>query len=274
MEFLDSEDLQLGRIITFRGNQFTLDPQAITENFFRIRRIGKHRAKGFWTEAYRVQDFIREPLSIEEEEEPTITKVPELPVEKKSNEIFLELEKNGKKLLFLNGRAVSIQPETQGSIEIEKIIYRLNNGEWQNYKDNPLEFREDGEYQMDYYSVDILGNVEPTQSVIFLVDNKAPMTRVVYPSYEEKSSRIRYVAGTIELKLEAKDNVSGVDKSYYRFLCQLEGSKQFQTYQDSISLESGMKECGKSFYLEYYSEDRLGNREKPKTRYFSWMNDK
>ncbi|MCA0757054.1 PKD domain-containing protein [Paenibacillus sp. N4] len=60
---------------------------------------------------------------------------------------------------------------------VAKTEYRINNGEWVTYTGSIPAFH-DGEYRVDYRSVDNAGNVEEEQSVTLRVDTTAPALTV------------------------------------------------------------------------------------------------
>jgi hypothetical protein len=68
----------------------------------------------------------------------------------------------------------------------------------------------DGEYSIDYYSIDNIGNVEPTNTATVILDNTPPTTTLTIgePKYV---SCITYVTPDTPFILEAEDAGAGVN---------------------------------------------------------------
>ncbi|MCC5813723.1 MAG: hypothetical protein JJT78_03130 [Leptospira sp.] len=257
VEYLKDEQSKLGEIVRFEGSKFQSESIPASTPFFRVRRIGDHEAKGFWSNTFKIADFMKKDI-IE-------IKKPEVPEIAKNDDVFLELEKNGKTILFLNGKSVSIQPKIDSKIKIAETKYRLNNGKWLRYNQDSLKFEKDGEYQMDYYSIDILGNREETQSVIFLVDNIPPKSKIQVPQFKHQSNERAYVAGSVNLSIDSYDEVSGVDKVYYKLECINGKSSGFMEYENPIPIKEISQYCNSDLILEYYAVDKVGNQESKKS---------
>jgi hypothetical protein len=253
LEYLTEKDSKLGEIVRFEGSKFKAETTPKESPYFRVRRVGEHEAKGFWSSTYRIADFLKEEV--------VEIKKPELPPVVKNEDVFLELEKNGKTVLFLNGKTVSIQPKVDSKIKIAETKYRLNNGKWLTYNQDSLKFEKDGEYQMDYYSIDLLGNREETQSVIFLVDNLPPKSKIQMPQFKHQTNERAYVSGSVDLEIESFDEVSGVDKIYYKLDCMNGKSSNFLNYENPIQIQYISQYCNGDLIMEYYAVDKVGNQE-------------
>jgi hypothetical protein len=257
IEYLTEIDSKLGEIVRFEGTNYQSEAIPVSTPYFRVRRVGDHEAKGFWSNTYRISDFIKEKI--------VEIKKPELPVVVENDDVFLELEKNGKTILFLNGKSVSIQPKVDSQIKISETKYRLNNGKWLTYNQDSLKFEKDGEYQMDYYSIDILGNREETQTVIFLVDNIPPKSKILMPQYKHQANERAYVSGFVNLEIESYDEVSGIDTIYYALECINGKSSNFMNYKNPIPLQEIYNYCNSDMVMEYYAVDKVGNQESKKS---------
>ncbi|MGV2939777.1 Ig-like domain repeat protein [Mesobacillus sp. LC4] len=100
----------------------------------------------------------------------------------------------------------------------------------------------DGIYEVFYYSVDKAGNIEQTQTDTVKIDSEAPVT-------SDNVSDIWYNT-SFEVVLNADDNLSKVDKTYYS----INGSEFIEGASFEVS-EEGIIE------VEYYSIDKAGNKE-------------
>ena len=90
---------------------------------------------------------------------------------------------------------------------INKTEYRINDGEWQDYL-HPINVSQDGEYVVDYHSIDNSGNIEPINEIIFGMDATAPEVELDIShgpvSVDENNTREIYI------RLEAVDSGSGI----------------------------------------------------------------
>jgi len=73
----------------------------------------------------------------------------------------------------------------------------------------------DGEYSIDYYSTDNLGNTEPTNTVTVILDNTPPSTTLTIGEPKYISDKT-YVTPDTPFNLEATDIGSGVHSTAYR----------------------------------------------------------
>jgi hypothetical protein len=264
VEFLESENDELGDIERFQGNQYS---QKLPKNktHFRVRRTGAHGAIGFWTEKFSIQSFSKrnEPIQVPPD-------LDEAPVSR-GDDIFIELVKDGKPFQYLNANKIAIEPNSSSKLGIDKTLYRLNHGDWNTMSKDGLQFLKDGEYQMDYYSIDLVGNKEQAKTVNFLVDTVPPLTELVFFTYAQDKNSVVYTRGSLDISLLAKDTGSGIEKTYYRYVCLNGKSNEFQTYNKAFPMKEGMDFCNSHFQIEYYSIDKVLNQEKTRTTYFSYI---
>jgi hypothetical protein len=87
---------------------------------------------------------------------------------------------------------------------VDYTHYRINEGGWNTYSTAFQLTGPDGPYQVDFYSVDHLGNTEVTQSQTLLLDNTPPQVTIELP--EDGA----YVYGLICIEIRATDEGSGV----------------------------------------------------------------
>jgi len=122
---------------------------------------------------------------------------------------------------------------------VDKTFVRVN-GEEKNEASFPL--NEEGVYLIEYYSVDVAGNVEDKHSFTLTVDRTAPVT--------ETNLEDKWYIGEVAVQLSATDNLSGVDKTYYGTdgAPLVEGDKFFLRGE-------GVRK------VEFYSIDKAGNVE-------------
>lgn len=136
----------------------------------------------------------------------------------------------------------------------------------------PIEFHltgiDDGEYSIDFYSVDNIGNIEPTTTQNVILDNTPPTTIPTIGDPKYVSGRA-YVTPDTPFALDATDTGSGVKLITYRI--------------NSTSYDSGWLTYAKPFNLTslgdgnytiaYNSTDNVGNVEtthKIDVTLFSW----
>jgi hypothetical protein len=111
----------------------------------------------------------------------------------------------------------------------------------------------EGEHGLRYYSVDHVGNAEKLQEFRFRVDSTPPQTRL-----KISGPRADAVIGAgASLSLSAQDADAGVEQIRYSFDKAAE-----QAYEKPLQLDE-LPEG--SHHLQFYAEDRVGNRETPQS---------
>lgn len=114
---------------------------------------------------------------------------------------------------------------------------------------NMITFSDDGIFNINYYSVDNAGNIEPTKEAVVKIDRTSPFTGNDYDNQWRNTDVI--------LNLTATDNLSGVKFIY----CKYNGTENVSystTKLITVTTEG-------SHNLEYYSVDNSGNKEENKT---------
>jgi squalene-hopene/tetraprenyl-beta-curcumene cyclase len=119
---------------------------------------------------------------------------------------------------------------------------------------------DDGEYFIDFYSVDNIGNIEPTTTQNVILDNTPPITTPTIgdPKYVSGGT---YVTPDTPFTLVAKDTGSGVYSIAYRIYNTTynSGWRTFTAPFKLTSLTDG------TYTIEYNSTDNVGNVEPSKT---------
>jgi squalene-hopene/tetraprenyl-beta-curcumene cyclase len=120
----------------------------------------------------------------------------------------------------------------------------------------------DGEYSIDYYSTDNIGNMEPTNTATVILDNTPPTTTLTIgePKYV---SGITYVTPDTPFTLEATDTGSGVSTTAYQIYSGTYNS-DWLIYIGPFNLSS--LTCG-NCTIAFNSTDNAGNVEN--TNYFN-----
>ncbi|RLF41266.1 MAG: hypothetical protein DRN12_03555 [Thermoplasmata archaeon] len=145
---------------------------------------------------------------------------------------------------------------------VNETYYRIwYNGSWGNWlKYSGVFFLiGEGKHYIEYYSIDIAGNVEDIHNETFYVDDTPPLTTLSIgnPNFEYTTL---YITSDTNFYLSSHDKPSlynvGLNNTYYRIWSRNGGWSDWMRYQDSFTVG---KEGG--HYIEYYSVDYLGNME-------------
>ena len=118
--------------------------------------------------------------------------------------------------------------------------YRINGSSWENFT-APLTINKNGNYTLDFYSADILGNCESTRSITIKIDRDAPITTAS-------------VVGSI-VTIAALDSISGVNRTLYRIDLGL-----WHVYSGEINVS-----LPGNHSVEFYTVDNASNEESIKT---------
>ena len=166
-----------------------------------------------------------------------------------------------------------IAEDNPGGTGVASTLYRIYNSTydtgWMEYSAPFYLTRlSDCEYLIDYYSIDNIGNVEPTNTATVILDNTSPATTLTIgePKY---FSEITYVTPDTAFTLVATDNGSGVCVSVYRVYNATYDSG-WMTYTGPFYLTSL---ADGTYTIEYYSIDNVQNAEATQAinvTLFSW----
>ncbi|TMA00927.1 MAG: PKD domain-containing protein, partial [Methanobacteriota archaeon] len=105
----------------------------------------------------------------------------------------------------------------------------------------------DGQHVLDFFAIDVAGNVEALQSVTIRINTVAPLTTALISG---TSGNDGWYVSNVTVTLSASDGTGGVKQVLYR----LDGGG-WRAYSDPIMLREGRH------ILEYYSTDWAGNPE-------------
>jgi hypothetical protein len=135
---------------------------------------------------------------------------------------------------------------TDDIIGVDYTMYRIDQQDWELYT-SPILISNDGEHTIEYYSVDIIGNTETTQSTAFNIDQTPPLTTHEFSG--ELGVNDWYLS--ISFSLNRVDNTSGVTDTYYRI-----DDGEWLLYTTPVVINSDGIHA-----LYYYSTDAAGNSE-------------
>ncbi|XMO24237.1 LBF_2017 N-terminal domain-containing protein [Leptospira sp. 'Mane'] len=227
--------------------------------YFRVRAVAVLNIRGYWTEFYQIKRF---PLLKNKQEIKEVV-VPKPITKIIKPDLFFSL-KNGKGELEQFLAEPKLRLSSIDDTKAHKIFYRLQNQPWQSSENIVLDFPEDGNYELEYYSVDLLGNKEPSQFHQFIVDRTPPNTRILFSKDGFIGNGETYHSYSSDLILESNDAGSGTESTFYRFVCDANSSKDWNKYESAISVQKlSFSECSNQGFLEYYSRDQVGNIENP-----------
>ncbi len=136
-------------------------------------------------------------------------------------------------------------------VGVDKIFYRVEGKDWQLYSE-PFPLEGTAVIRMEYYSVDKLGNREPTKTLTIYLDAVPPVTRIVPgdPHYYAPDGKLWATSHT-PFELVAEDD-SGVAHIFFRI-----DQGKWQAYEGPFYIPGPdgphMVEC--------YAIDLYGNRE-------------
>jgi len=151
--------------------------------------------------------------------------------------------------------------DNPGGMGVASTFYRVYNS---TYDTGWLEYSapfyltglSDGEYSIGYYSVDNIGNTEPTNTATAILDNSPPTTTLTIgePKYISDTT---YVTPDTPFTLEATDTESGIYSTAYRIYSATYDSG-WQTYTAPFKLTSL---TDGTYTIEYNSTDNVKNTE-------------
>jgi hypothetical protein len=120
----------------------------------------------------------------------------------------------------------------------------------------PIYFLEEGPHNLKYFSEDHVGNKEESKGFSVFTVSVPPKTVATASGKIVNTGGINFATREFQLKLEAKDNVVGLD----RIEVKLDSEKEFKTYLEPIFFKtSGLHT------VSYRSVDRVNNVEPAKT---------
>jgi outer membrane protein assembly factor BamB len=130
---------------------------------------------------------------------------------------------------------------------IANNYYRINGGATQPYS-SPFAISSDGNYAVDYWSVDLAGNVSGVGTATFKIDASAPLTQATGSGTAGTNGWYR---SAVQVSLAASDNLSGVQTTYYK----IDGGTT-RTYTVAFSVSGNG-----SHTINFWSLDKATNTE-------------
>ena len=110
---------------------------------------------------------------------------------------------------------ITLEARDPGS-GVAKILYSINDGEWQEYTGPFTLTGDDGRYHISYYGVDNLGNAERATELDFVLDNNPPKTKISFgdPSYMNQAGQWLTSKTPVILDLLSASTY-GITKTFY-----------------------------------------------------------
>ncbi len=169
----------------------------------------------------------------------------------------------GGKTYYGKGLNITISSKDAGS-GVEEIYYSVNSKPYQKYENKITPDPNVEVCELKYYAVDRVGNTESIKKNIvkFYIDEDAPETFHNVTGIDIEKS---IIALNTKIYLDASDAKSGLKATYYKF-----DEGPYVLYNGNILPLKQLSED--NHILTYYSEDKVGNKEEPKT--FSFFLDK
>ncbi|RLI32207.1 hypothetical protein DRO66_11665, partial [Candidatus Bathyarchaeota archaeon] len=132
--------------------------------------------------------------------------------------------------------------------------YKIDAGYWQLYS-APFIVGDDGEHTVSFYSYDVAGNEETSDTVEFKIDQTPPSTTELLSGDVGEND---WYISDVAVSFTATDETSGIDETLYR----VDGGN-WQIYANPFIVSDDGEHT-----LEYYSVDVAGNEENIKTETF------
>jgi hypothetical protein len=127
------------------------------------------------------------------------------------------------------------------------IYYRINGGATLVYS-SPFTISVDGNHLVDYWSVDVAGNVSGVGTAVVMIDVSAPLTQATSSGTAGTNGWYR---SSVQVSLAAADNLSGVQTTFYK----IDGGTT-KTYTTAFSVSGNG-----SHTVNFWSVDRATNTE-------------
>src|SRR5947199_87200 len=129
---------------------------------------------------------------------------------------------------------------------VASTVYRMDQGAWQNYS-APFSVAGDGVHSVDFYSVDLAGNIESVETVSPSIDTVPPTSQAILTG---SASDGYWFRSKVTVSFDASDATSGVASIAYRV-----DSGVWQAYGAPFDVLDGMH------VVESYATDVAGNPE-------------
>ncbi len=167
------------------------------------------------------------------------------------------------KTYYGKGLKISLNAKDAGS-GVKNIYYSVNSAPYKKYETELIPNPNDEICELKYYATDNTGNVEDLKKnkITFFIDEDAPETFHNITGIDLERS---IIALNTKIYLDASDAKSGIKATYYKF-----DEGPYIPYNGNILPLKQLSED--NHVLTYYSEDKVGNKETPKT--FKFFLDK
>ena len=136
---------------------------------------------------------------------------------------------------------------------VKQIYLSTDNVNFAPYRS--IDTSKEGNYSLNYYSVDNVGNVETLKQKEYVLDFSAPVTKHKIDGMVKDE----IIAKNSEISLISTDNLSGIERIAYRFNSEPEKIYKQGALIPFSHLSDGMHT------LYYYAEDRVKNKETEKS---------
>ena len=145
---------------------------------------------------------------------------------------------------WYRGKSVKVRLMATDWSGVDYTMYRIDNGKWKTY-DKPFRVWGEGYHLVEFYSVDIYGNIEGIKEVEIKIDDTPPSLKV-----EISGDRAgNWYTSSVTVTCNASDSLSGIHAVYYS----LDGSR-WEEYTEPIYID----EDG-TYIFRAYAEDVAGN---------------
>ena len=200
-------------------------------------------------------NFIRTRYAVDPETKQVITPLAEvvMPViadgsGPESTIEFLNADRHRAQQIQYFGPGLSLKIESRDRWSgVDLSLYKLDDGAFGDISGN-IDITEEGDHTVSFYGVDKVGNKEETQSRTFILDLTAPAVTHNINGFADDN----VIAATSKIYFTATDELSGVDRVYYRF-----DDENFKVYNGSQVRFSYLNDG--DHVLNYYAVDEVGN---------------
>ena len=110
--------------------------------------------------------------------------------------------------------SVQFKLQAKDNIALDKIFYRVDNNEIQEYQ-NPFTIANEGIHNVSYYGVDKIGNQEEAKVYQIVVDTTAPDVAITANTPVVKANGKIFISKNFNFAINSVDRLSGVNKVEY-----------------------------------------------------------
>jgi len=113
---------------------------------------------------------------------------------------------------------------------VQYTMYKLNNGDWQEYT-QPFLINDEGEHTVSFYSVDVFGNEENVKSQTIKIDRSPPSLNM---DISGQMGGEGWYTSAVDITLTGSDALSGLDQLVYKM-----NYEPWTEYQDTFGVADG-----------------------------------